>query len=173
MKFSKVLQNHVYWSVAHGHASRARTAWLCSCGLQDGYDVSRLFRILPDAQVLIGVPVKDDTARDLERSRNAIRFAQRAFSKIRFREHVLVHYKFHIFYPKDPAEPPSAFVGSLNLTSNRWDELMIEVDYATTEELQSLFEGLWRKAKEVKPHPKTYIKDLETRVVRGAFSSES
>lgn len=168
----KVLFNSVYWSIAHGLASRSRIAWLCSCGLQEGYDVSRLFRILPDAQVLVGVPVRDDTARDLERSRNAVRYSSRVWPKIRFRESLMTHYKFHIFYPKDPTELPSAFVGSMNLTSNRWGELMVEVDYQATEELQSLFETLWRKAKEVKPHKADFVKDLANRIVRRAFDTE-
>lgn len=173
MKFTRVLQNDAYWPIAHKLAKESQIAWLCSCGLQSGFEVTQLFRTLPDAQVLIGVPVRDDTARDLERSRNAIRYAQKLFPKLRFREYTLIHYKFHIFYPKHPAEQPTAFIGSMNLTAGHWEELMVEVDYETTEELQSLFERLWRNAKEVSPHSKTLLKNLEARIVRGPFSNDA
>lgn len=167
---SHILVNSIYWRTAHALASRSRTAWLCSCGLQDGYDVSRLFRILPDARVIIGVPERDDTARDLERSRNAVRFQQRIWPKIQFREHPLVHYKFHIFFTHDNARV--AFVGSMNMTANRWDEMMVEVAMETVEELCEIFERVWKTSKEVKPHKATLLKDLEVRVVKGRFDVE-
>jgi hypothetical protein len=139
--------------------------------LQDGYDVSRLFRILPDARVLIGVPVRDDVVRDLERSRNAIRFNQRVFPKLQFREIELVHFKFHIFFLKDDVR--YAFIGSMNLTANRWEEIMYQVpEFNAVNELCLIYEHYWKKGREVKPHKEDLVATLAQRVTKRAMDTE-
>jgi len=171
MRYKHLLINDDYYSFVAPVAKTSTYGWLCGCGLQEGSGVYKLLSALPKGQILVGSPQADDGSRDKFRTQNSIRYFNRVWGrKHEFRESLLTHYKFHLFF--NAAQLPRGFVGSMNMTANRWNEVMIEVELTVTNELTHLFSTLWRNAKEVSAHKGTLLQNFAERVVKRAMDTE-
>lgn len=161
MSYDTLLLNGEIWRRYGQLAQGAREVWLCSCGLAKQGPIDAVINALPPSRFIIGCSDKTDETRDQQRTMNAVRYAQRKWPRHQFRIATMVHFKFAIFHYNSGNTQAIAMMGSANLTSGFWDEVMIQAPEPVARELMLLFEEYWNRYTKVPPpHPEDILDKL-------------